>query len=87
MVLAPDRAVCTLVGLWHGFGWTLARDVLERICLQENAGVGCASLLWEQNCCHPEKLLLRPGWQGGVDSQESTGVECTISKLGGECSL
>ena len=40
MVLAPVGAASTLPGLWHCFGWTPTKGVLEGMGLQENAGVG-----------------------------------------------
>lgn len=36
--MAPVRASCTLPGLWRYFGWALAKGVLNRAGLQENAG-------------------------------------------------
>ena len=43
VVLAPDRAASTLPGLWHHFGWALAKGVLEGAGPQEKMG-GCTVL-------------------------------------------
>ena len=40
MVRVPVRVGCTLLGLWHCFGWVPAKGVLEWAGLQEN--MGCA---------------------------------------------
>ena len=40
MVLALVRTAYTLLGLWHCFGWTLAKGIWEEAGLQENVGVG-----------------------------------------------
>ena len=34
MVLAPVGAACKLQGLWHCFGWVLAKSILKREDLQ-----------------------------------------------------
>lgn len=41
VALASVRTACTFPGLWHHFGWTMAKDMLEGRGLQENAGVEC----------------------------------------------
>ena len=43
VVLEPIRAACTLLGLWHCFGWVQAKDVLVEAGVQENvtSRAGC----------------------------------------------
>jgi len=59
-VLVPVRAACTLPGLWHCFGWALAKGVLEGRGGMSAGECGrwassfskvCADLLCEETKC------------------------------------
>ena len=41
VVLAPVRAACTLLGMWHRFGCSPDKGMLNGVDLQENAEVVC----------------------------------------------
>ena len=50
VMLVPVGAACTLPGLWHCFGWVLAKVILEGVCCQENVWAGHAVSTLSVHC-------------------------------------
>lgn len=53
MVLTPVGAACPLPGLWHSFGWPLAKGILEGTGLLENVGKGHGASKVHEGPLHP----------------------------------
>lgn len=76
VVVGPARTACNLSGLWHCFGWALAKSILERASLQENTGQ-LTRFVQVYSGRGPGAVAQLEG----VCLQENMG-ECPISKLG-----
>ena len=65
MVLAPIGAACTLLGLWHHFGWAWPKGVFKNAGPQENMRVGSSASKVHWSAVRGY-LELRPGYGGQV---------------------